>query len=81
MKLKKKKNHGEKIQDKEYHKEYKMKLKKDARQRVLQRVQNETEDKTEPIIFYLHLIKFYTKKSLSHTFHNLPSFLTARLIK
>ena len=27
MKLKKKQNHGEKMQDKEYHKEYKMKVK------------------------------------------------------
>ena len=51
----------------------------DAKQRVSQRVQNETEGETEPIIFYLYLIKFKTKNSPSHTFHNLPSFLTARI--
>ena len=51
----------------------------DARQRVSQRVQNEAEGETKPIIFYLYLIKFQTNNSPSHTLHNLPSFLTARV--
>ena len=71
------------MQDKEYQNETEGETearRDDARQRVSLRVHNETEGETEPIIFYLYLIKFQIKSSQSHTFHNLSSYLTARVL-